>query len=140
MSKEYYYIRRQSAGCDYSIGCGVSIGRISASSKEEAIERIIGLSAEWEKEYRAAVKNGKDAEDYYSDLIASTGLYTVSPNKENSIFHAQLLEVVSDTDILPILEAKLLEISSLKDSLLKEEQEKFERKQYEKLKKKFDKK
>jgi hypothetical protein len=41
MNKEYWIIVRQGGGCDYTIGCGVCVGRINAKTYEDAVEYAI---------------------------------------------------------------------------------------------------
>jgi hypothetical protein len=128
---KYYYIRRQSQGCDYTIGCGISVKEIRAKSKEEAIEKIIGLPDDW-KEWD---------DDSLHDNLCSSGLADVAEDAwERKICSAELIEVNNSIDLMPILKFKLKEIQDFRSERKKKAAEDEEKLQYEKLKKKFEKK
>lgn len=142
--KKFFYIRKQSEGCDYTIGCGISMRIINAPSKEEAVKKIIDLPDNWKQELQNFIeREGGDIDGYYHDTIADSGLGMIMPDEyENKITSAFLLEISDEsceTDMLPILKDKLSETESFKKELLLKSQEVAEREQYEKLKKKFDK-
>lgn len=138
MSKKFLYIRRQENGCDYTIGCGISVRIIKADSKEEAIKKIIDLPDNWKEELVNWIGQDNDIDGCYHDTVADTGLSAVMDGEyENPIDSADLIEVADEIDMLPILEAKLEETEAFKKKLHEEAQEKSEREQYEKLKKKF---
>jgi hypothetical protein len=123
MSKTYLYIRRQNGGCDYTIGCGISIEEIRAKSLEDAIDKIIDLPKDWK-------------ESWDEDMIYGTGLARI----DDDIDGAELIEITSSTDIMPILQAKLKEVKAFQEEAEKKVNEDIERKKYEELKKKFEKK
>lgn len=124
-------VRRQNNGCDYTIGCGISISELKASSMAEAIENAIDLDPNWKEKAKSAF-----ASDYIDDMIADSALGYLS--RENPIVKAEILAVVESVDLIPIIVAKLQEIDAFKDALLKETQEEKERDQYKRLKKKFE--
>ncbi|HLG27735.1 MAG TPA: hypothetical protein VI423_08115 [Paenisporosarcina sp.] len=131
MELKYYMVRRQNNGCDYTIGCGISISELKASSMAEAIENAIDLDPNWKEKAKSAF-----ASDYIDDMIADSALGYLS--RENPIVKAEILAVVESVDLIPIIVAKLQEIDAFKDALLKETQEEKERDQYKRLKKKFE--
>lgn len=138
MSKKYYYIRRQENGCDYTIGCGVSIQLIRADSREEAIKKIIDLPDNWKQELKDWISEDGDIDGCYHDTIADTALGDIT-DRDNPITSADLIEVSDEIDMMPILEEKLAEAEAFKKELLDAQKEKAELEQYEKLKKKFGK-
>lgn len=139
MSKTYYYIRRQESGCDYTIGCGISVRIIRAASKEEAIKKIIDLPDNWKEELVKWVdEEGGDIDGCYHDTICDTGLGDVMED-DNPICSADLIEVDDELDMMPILEAKFAETEAFKKELQSRAQEAAEREQYEKLKKRYGK-
>lgn len=126
---KYYLFRRQSGqGCDYTIGCGLSLERLSAKTKEEAIEEVIDLPDDWQE---------IEDEDELHDILCDTGLSDADPAGFRPMSEVTLLEVASETDLLPILRAKLAEVNALKEKRAAQRQEEAERAQYEKLRKKF---
>lgn len=141
MSKRYYYIRRQNGGCDYTIGCGISIQTIRASSKEEAIKKIIDLPDNWKQELKEWVdQEGGDVDGCYHDTIADSGMGDIMPDDYvTRISSAELIEVTDEIDMMPILRAKLAEAEAFRKELSDAQKEKAELEQYEKLKKKFGK-
>lgn len=138
MSKTYLYIRRQENGCDYTIGCGVSIRQIRASSKEEAIKKIIDLPENWKQELKDWIAEDGDIDGCYHDTIADSALGDIMDG-DNPITSAELIEVSDEIDMMPLLEAKLAEAEAFKKELSDAQKEKAELEQYEKLKKKFGK-
>lgn len=138
MSKTYLYIRRQENGCDYTIGCGISVQHIKANSKEEAIKKIIDLPDNWKQELKTWIDEDGDIDGCYHDTICDTGMGDIM-DRDNPIQNADLIEVSDETDMMPILEAKLAEAEAFKKELLNAQKEKAELEQYEKLKKKFGK-
>lgn len=139
MSKTFLYIRRQDKGCDYTIGCGISVSYIKADSKEEAIKKIIDLPDNWKEELEEWIKEGDDIEDCYHDTIADSGLGYIMSDEYNSINSATLIEIVDEIDMMPILEEKFAEAEAFKKGLMNKANEDAELKQYEKLKKKLGK-
>lgn len=131
--KKFLYIREQDGGCDYTIGCGISIQAIEAASKEEAIYKIIGLGDDWKEEIREYFKTERTISSY----LCETGLYDVQDHIDNRISNAYLIEVSEETPMIDILNDKLREVNDFKNELLKKSDEDSEKEQYEKLKKKF---
>ncbi len=124
----YFLLRRQKgAGCDYTIGCGLTFHEIDADNMDEAIEQVIDLPDDWES---------ITDEDELSDMICDTGLSDVEPG-EFEMDAVRLFEVSDSVNLIPILKKKLAEVEAHKASLQAKEQEEAERAQYEKLKKKF---
>jgi hypothetical protein len=74
---QYYLVERQGGGCDYTIGCGIRITKLKATSKDEAM-----LEA--------------------SDDIGSSW----KGNDEHSIDKAELLEVSESINLADFLDHK----------------------------------
>lgn len=110
MPSKYLLVRRQSSGCDYTIGCGISITELQAKSledaKEEAVEEIGGY---W-----------KGTWDY-------------------SISSAEILVVEQRIDLASTLNQAAKRREAEKQELAKKETEEAERAEFERLKNKFSK-
>jgi len=137
--KKFIYIRRQNNGCDYTIGCGISAKVIMAESKDEAIKKIINVDDTWKEDL---IQNFEDGclEDFFYDYVAGSGLIDLHDDNDFKIASAVLYEVSDEINMIPVLSSSLKELTDFKDNLLEEAKEKEERAQYEKLKKKFEKK
>jgi hypothetical protein len=137
MSKKYLYIRRQSGGCDYTIGCGISIQEIHASSREDAIQKIINIPDDWQDQFQ---EHNNNIEDYSHAYISDSGLIDVRNDKyDEGISGATLIEISDEIEMLPILSAKLDEMKAVISEIKNKAHEDDERKLYEKLQKKFNK-
>jgi hypothetical protein len=124
---KYFYVREQGGGCDYTIGCGISVEEIRAKSLDEAIEKVVGLPEDW-KEYC-------EEDDYFCD----SGIYEISSRaEERKIKYARLFEVNKVVDMIPILQKHLNEVEAYRAELKIKNAADAELKQYEKLKKKFE--
>jgi len=136
--KDFIYIRWQAGGgCGHTIGCGVTVQDISAESREEAIEKIIDLGADWKEKLAADIADDGDVEGWFDDFICDSGVYDVSSDNEFRISEGILYEVKSAMGMKPILKKKLAEANAFKTELLKKAAEDLEKQQYEALKKKF---
>jgi hypothetical protein len=129
--RKYLYIREQNGGCDHTIGCGIDIEEIEAESLEDAIEQVINFTDDY-----------KDLDDgQLSDQLCDSGLSGVSEDAwEYKIVAARLIEISSSTNMMPILKAKLAEVNDFRNERKNKAKDAEELKQYEKLKKKFEKK
>jgi hypothetical protein len=146
MSKKHFlYIRAQSNGCDYTINCGTDVEDIYADSLEEAIDKVIDLK-NWKQEVDSFLKKDDPSdclEDFcLEDFIADSGLASLQYD-ENPIGYMHLFEVTNSIDMEKVMRKKLKEIKSYYKSSRKEieiKREQFsERKEYERLKTKFEK-
>lgn len=142
MKKHFIYVRTQESGCDYTIGCGISLEDIYADSKEDAIKQIIALSDSWKEDLREWIKQEDgDIDGCYHDTMVDTGLTDVMDDpyvtKPNNLY---VLEIADSFSMIGILKLKLRAAEDFKAELLKEAKESSEKEQYEKLKKKFEKK
>jgi len=137
--KKFIYIRRQNNGCDYTIGCGISIKFIEAVSKKDAIKKIKNIDDTWKEYLQQAFEDG-DLEVSFNEYISESGLRDAMNDKSAGYIadEAYLYEILSETDMMPVLRDTLKEMSDFKDKLFKQAEEKAERIQYEKLKKKFE--
>ena len=141
--KYYLYREQRNEGCDYTIGCGVQLKSLRATTREEAMKEIIGLvSPNWKEELVQAAKDcGYSVDDYVHDYVMydSTYLGDVDPAGDRVMSDITLLEVNDEIDMMPLLKSKFEELKSFQKELNEQEKEAAERAQYEKLRKKFDK-
>ena len=135
--KKFIYIRRQTNGCDYTIGCGISATVIMAESKDEAIKKIINVDDTWKEDFKQNFEDGC-LEDFFYDYVAGSGLIDLHNDNDFKISSAFLYEISDETNMIPVLYSSLKKLTDFKDNLLKQAEEKSERAQYEKLKKKFE--
>ena len=133
--KTYLLYREQSDGCDYTIGCGRSLTSIKASSMEEALEKIAGLDPDWKSE----ISESESREDYIFSIINDSYLANADLDNEQSCIEMTLYEVSNEKNILPILRKKIDELKEFKIVLDKKSQDRQELKEFERLKKKFEK-
>lgn len=142
MQKEYLLIRRQySSGCDYTIGCGVTVTHISASSLEDALQKLIQLPEDWKQQLENA-KNQDEREYIMESLLHGKSCLLIdTDDNDNERFCAEidLYEIASSTNLFPILQEKLKEIREFDKTLEQKEAENRERREFERLKKKFGK-
>lgn len=141
MQKEYLLIRRQySSGCDYTIGCGVTVTRISASSLEDALQKLIKLPEDWKQQLENA-KDQDQRERILESLVSGQSNFLIDTDDSSERFCAEidLYEVSSSSNVFPILQGKLKEIRDFEKELQQKEVDEIERKQFERLKKKFEK-
>lgn len=132
--KTYLVVRRQGGGCDYTIGCGISVGSFQAESMEAAERKIVDLDDDWKKQ-------AKEAEDplYYLDLcIRESSIFDVDPRNDCSECEEVSLYEISDSlDMVPILKEKLADINGFKKELEAEATQARDLKEFERLKKKL---
>lgn len=135
--KTFLLYRKQDGGCDYTIGCGMSLSVIRASSMEEAIEIVAGTKKDWKKE----ALESESYEDYLDEMTHATYLLNASEDPDNDCACSTMIlyEMADSRDILPILRAKLAEIDSFQESLDQKVQQEQELKEFERLKKKLGK-
>lgn len=58
--KQFVLIQRQSGGCDYTIGCGISITHLDAKTLEKArLEAIEVIGSSWRSNDERAISNAK---------------------------------------------------------------------------------
>ncbi len=140
--KYYLYRRQKNKGCDYTIGCGVQLKSLRATTREEAIKEIVGLtSPNWKEELVQSAKDvGYSVDDYVHDYVMDdhTHLGDVDPKSEFAMSVVSLLEVNEEINMVPVLKSKLEELKAFQKELNDKEREKSERAQYEKLKAKFE--
>lgn len=104
----YVLIERQSGGCDYTIGCGLRVTNLKATTLAEAQEEAVsGIGDAWQAEY------------------------------EYGIQHAELLEVTSSVDLASLLNQRASERRQVKAREDAAETETAERALLEKLQKKY---
>jgi len=136
--KYYLYKQQEGQGCDYTIGCGMVLEELEATTKEEAIEEIIGLEDDWKENIvKDAAKKGYSIEDYINDYIICDSALSYVDDDERSLEECVLLEVADEIDMMPKLTAVFNEIEKFKQEIEQQSSEKEERQQYEKLKKKY---
>lgn len=126
--KKFLLVIRQSSGCDYTIGCGVSVYEMSAESMKEAIVRATGMSNDWKSEIE-----DYDEDDLY-DWQRETLLHDLE--SENDIISIDLIEVGEEVDLIPILEKWKKEVDEFKE----QKKEAAEKELYNKLHKKYGRK
>lgn len=142
---KYFLYRRQSGeGCDYTIGCGSKLEQLEAISMAEAIDQVVGLTSENWKDDLVEDANSVDysVDDYIHDIVMheTTHLGDVDPDSDRRMEEITLYEVNDEVDMIPLMEAKLAELREFQKELDRQQDERRERAQYEKLKKKFEKK
>ena len=140
----FLYREQESEGCDYSIACGQVLCGLSATTKEDAIKEVIGLGdGELERIVKEHEANPDHLDDVLHDLPYEAGYLgdgDMSRKNERKMASVILYEVNEETDVLPLLQAKFKEIQDLRDGLRAKATEVAERKAYEKMKTKFEKK
>ena len=94
------------------------------------------LPSDWKEQFLKDHADLSDLEDYLHDYLADTMVGDLT--RENPIVEAEIVEVTNKVDLIPILEDKLKEAEDFKQKLQTESSERYERKQYERLKKKFE--
>ena len=134
--KTYLLVRRQGGGCDYTIGCGISVSSFQAESMEAAKLKIVDLEEDWKKQAREA----KDPL-YYLDLcIRESHIFDVDPRNDcTACEEIDLYEISGSFDMVPILKEKLADINSFKRELETEAAQARDLKEFERLKKKLGK-
>lgn len=134
--KTYLLVRRQGGGCDYTIGCGISVSSFQAESMEDAERKIVDLEEDWKKQAR-------EAEDpfYYLDLcIRESHIFDVDPRNDCSACEEiELYEISDSLDMVPILREKLNNINAFKRELEAEVVKARDLAEFERLKKKLGK-
>lgn len=130
----YFVVMRQNNGCDYTIGCGISIEELSAKNMDEAIEEVMDIP-NWKEDFEN-VDDG-DFEDTFHDYVADSGLGMIQDSNEMRINECTILEVSTEKDIMPIMIKKLKELYAYKNARLQKSADNAERIEYERLKKKF---
>lgn len=130
---EYWLLRKQSSGCDYTIGCGTSFSKLRASTKAEAILEITGLGENWKEQ----VLNGDMK--FNEDFLCDCGyLSDIEPSEwSSSIKSIQLIEVSGSFDMIPTMKAKLAEAKAFEQELNAEKQKKSDLETFEALKEKL---
>jgi hypothetical protein len=143
---KYFLYREQSGeGCDYTIGCGSKLEQLEATNMKEAIDEVVGLTSEnWKDDLiEAADQQGFSSciDDYIHDVVMhdTTHLADVDHDSDRTMSQITLYEVNDEVDMIPLLEAKLAELRNFQKDLDRQQDERRERAQYEKLKKKFEK-
>ena len=138
--KSYYVIRRQSAGCDYTIGCGISVEQINAKNMEEAIEQAIELPADWEARALKAINDGKNCADWINDNLICGSLLGNKSAWEHKLKSVIIVEVTGkEVEVLPMVDKKYDEVMAFQKAHEVKAEEKEERKLLEKLKRKYEK-
>jgi hypothetical protein len=132
--KYYLYMVQSGRGCDYTIGCGTKLELLpkTISSREAAIAHVIGLPQNWKEDFEE-----DNDEDYVREYLLDTGLLYVDDSRDEMLDACSLLEVSKETDLLPILRAKIEEVRTYADSKRNKALEAREKAEYERLKKKF---
>jgi hypothetical protein len=134
----YFYIRRQSGGCDYTIGCGISVEELSADNMEDAIKEVIDLPDDWKSQCEEGGEDNFD--DNLHEMLADCGLGDILDRNEFRIESGEILEVKNIVNMMPILKEKLQEVYAFKKEFEDKTQSDSERALYEKLHKKYGKK
>lgn len=134
--KTYLLYREQEGGCDYTIGCGLSVSTIRANSMEEAIAKVVGTK-DWKKE----ALEDESYEDFLDELVHDTYLLNANENRDNdrACCEMTLYEVSEKKNMLPLLRKKLADIKEFRESLDQKAQSEHELKEFERLKKKLKK-
>lgn len=108
--KKFLLLRQQSGeGCDYSIECGTQVEFLFASSKEEAISKIMDLHDDW----RVASMDHDNPDDYLHGLLSyESGLHKINDSYKRPVKTLLLIEISEKTDLIPIFQEKINEITS----------------------------
>ena len=57
---QYYLVERQSGGCDYTIGCGIRISKLSATTKDAAMfEAADEIGSNWKAMYESGIEKAE---------------------------------------------------------------------------------
>lgn len=108
MNMSWYAFLEQNGGCDYTIGCGVALTKLAATSEEQALQEV--------------------KEIYGNDF---------QNENENSIQHVTLFEVNREINIDHLLLAEKVNKLQTKLEINRLENKEKRRKEYEDLKKEF---
>lgn len=128
--KTFLMLKEQGGGCDYTIGCGINYEILRAASMEDAKRKALDLPDNW----KDVCKDPDDCDELISDsLLRYVG------DHDSSCESITLYEIVDSFDLMGLAKEKITEIETYSEYLKLKEKEEEERKQYEKLKKKFDK-
>jgi ribosome-associated translation inhibitor RaiA len=139
--KEFIVIKKQSNGCDYTIGCGISISYVSAESEEAAIDKIFGFN---ENELREAIEEhildyGEKWEYYLSDYIND---YVPRNYGDNKLESVELIEIVPGGSCSEVID-QFDSVEEKLESMLQKHRDQFteilERGELKRLKEKYDK-
>ncbi len=124
-------LEQEGNGCDYTIGCGISIQTIWADSKEGAIAEINSLPENWQAE----IDEDGDCNDILCDTLADN----ISNDSERKCSSITLYEISSSTNMIPEIKKMVDEVNLYEKNVQDKIKEKSELEQYKKLKKKFEK-
>lgn len=139
MNKKYFvYKIQKQEGCDYTIGCGISLEELEATSMNEAIEQVIDLPDSWREDFKKMDKD--EWHDYIHDTIldrirCSSSKDEKEFNREFELEEINILEVSKVVDLIPLIKSKKEEVHLF----LSKEKKSDEFKEYKRLKKKFEK-
>jgi hypothetical protein len=123
--KQYIVIEYQTGGCDYTIGCGYRITTFEAQNWEDAVNTVLT----------------KEGEDYPGNYLLNERKwkpkqYIISCfERENGASHVMLVEVSCSMQLDDLILKRLGDVAKAKEK----EKEDAERKEFERLKKKFEK-
>ena len=136
----YYLIARQESGygCDYTIGCGISINEIDGvKTMQEAVDSVVKIDMDQiEKDLDI---NDDDFEGELSDYINDyyNLLRNYKNNEGSNIVNVEILEVTSSIDLNDHIVAAQKKLKSIKKQIKTTLKEKQERATYEALKQKY---
>jgi hypothetical protein len=134
MKKFIAVFEQNGSGCDYTIGCGISVYTIEAESLESAKLQCMDLDINWEKD----LLNAEDS-DEIEDILHQSSLYRFAdPDSETQCKNIMLYEISNTYDMIPEFKNKLKEIKIKVSELEKKQKLEKEKAQYLKLKNKFE--
>lgn len=136
--KTFLVIREQeNAGCDYTIGCGTTVGIIEAESLEEAEKQLMDFDeAELEKEIKELIEeHGDEWENYLSDYINDN--IELNDNDEWRLASLWLVELGSNSEMVDEFDNNKAKLESILKRHRKSYQETAERKELNRLQKKY---
>jgi len=140
----YFVVKTQEGGCDYTIGCGISIEMLSATTMQKAIDEVIGLQDGWKEELQQEFDAAKDKESFLQDARYdwAEDLSCVAASTEQRCeYHIDgcyILAVADKVDIFDDMVEAKDEFNDFIDSLRAEIDKEKRRAEYEKMKKEFE--
>lgn len=128
--KTFLLIKQQDNGCDYTIGCGVTVSLFKAESMEAAKKKLINLDDNWKKECQN--------NDNSIDFLLHEGLISyVNEESDFCCTEIELYEVSDSFNMIPLLKEKTAEIEAYQKQLEEEEITAHDIKEFERLKNKL---
>lgn len=133
--KRYYLIERQGGGCDYTIGCGLRISKLDATTMSEAIVAAIGDINELLNDEEII-----EDEDYLHDTIVDNFqlVHRYQDGDMYGVDEAEILEVTDSLDLDDIIHIAQKRLEDVKSQIAAKKKEAEDRKKYEELKKRFE--